>query len=152
MGSAMAPSDGDRSRTCFAEGGFTGQQTSRPERLLHARLEQIDLQQLSARVNHDAAAREMSFRSAGGEHAFRIDPVPRIFDAAEWEALSAGVIQRVRALELFLRDVYGEQRIVRAGVISAQTITSAEHYEPELLGMGDQVPLLDNGGGTRPRA
>ena len=127
------------SQDCFAEGASTGPTATDPDRRLRERLEQLDLQELSAQVNRDAAAREMSFRSAGGDQAFRIDPVPRILDASEWDALSAGVIQRVQALELFVRDVYGEQQIVQAGLISAETIASAEHYEPQLIGMGANV-------------
>jgi uncharacterized circularly permuted ATP-grasp superfamily protein len=124
---------------CFHEGALAGPGASEADRCLRERLERLDLQELSTNVNRDAADREMSFRSAGGEQAFRIDPVPRILDASTWGELSDGVAQRVRALELFLRDVYGERRIVQAGVISAETITGAEHYEPQLMGIGEQV-------------
>ena len=66
-----------------------------------------------------------------------------MIDAAEWQALSDGVAQRVRALELFVSDVYGERRIVRAGVVPAECSTSAPHYEPRLMGM-PRTPLVDH--------
>ncbi|MHB8235263.1 MAG: circularly permuted type 2 ATP-grasp protein, partial [Solirubrobacteraceae bacterium] len=53
--------------------------------------------------------------------------------------LSAGVAQRVRALELFVRDVYGERRIVRDGVVPERAIVGANHHEPMLDGMGPQI-------------
>ena len=70
---------------------------------------------------------------------FRIDPIPRLIDAAQWDELSAGVAQRVRALELFVRDVYGERRIVRDGVVPERALAGANHYEPLLAGMGERV-------------
>ena len=48
---------------------------------------------------------------------FPIDLVPRLLPAVEWESLSRGLLQRTAALSAFLADVYGEQRIIRAGVV-----------------------------------
>jgi uncharacterized circularly permuted ATP-grasp superfamily protein len=62
-----------------------------------------------------------------------------VIDAAEWRVLSAGIVQRVRALELFVQDVYGDRRIVRAGVVPAGCIDSARHYEPQLMGRGQEI-------------
>ncbi len=42
-----------------------------------------------------------------------MDLVPRIVDAAEWQVIEAGVSQRIRALEMFLDDVYGAEEILR---------------------------------------
>ncbi len=124
---------------CFAEGALSGPDAREPDRLLREQLDRLDLKQLGESVNHEAQARGVSFGSAGGEQAFRIDPVPRILDASTWSGISAGVAQRVRALELFTRDVYGERRIVNAGLISAEAITGADHYEPLLTGIAEQV-------------
>jgi carboxylate-amine ligase len=60
---------------------------------------------------------------------FPIDLVPRLLPAAEWAALTRGVEQRTAALDAFLADVHGEQRIVRAGVVPAaliQTVSSRQ--------------------------
>ncbi|MEJ7892157.1 MAG: circularly permuted type 2 ATP-grasp protein [Solirubrobacteraceae bacterium] len=61
---------------------------------------------------------------------FKLDPVPRVLSAAEWDPLAAGLGQRVRALDRFVADVYGRQRIVRDGVIPATAVATAEYFEP----------------------
>jgi uncharacterized circularly permuted ATP-grasp superfamily protein len=106
------------------------------DRRVRESLAGADLGELSAAVALDAHRRGVSFGSADGEQSFRIDPIPRLIDASEWSELAAGVAQRVRALELFVRDVYGDRRIVAAGVVPASSLTHAEHHEPLLRGMG----------------
>src|SRR5262245_5801147 len=69
---------------------------------------------------HRAAARDRSFRDqgvtfshSGQEWVFPLDLIPRLIPAAEWELIEAGVVQRIRALEAFLADVYrSEERRV----------------------------------------
>ncbi len=98
------------------------------------------LRELSEAVARGCSKRGVAFKSAeGSAQAFRIDPIPRVIDAREWSELSAGVAQRVRALELFVRDVYSERRIVAAGIVPAAGLDGAQHYEPELIGMGDEI-------------
>jgi uncharacterized circularly permuted ATP-grasp superfamily protein len=65
---------------------------------------------------------------------FRIDVVPRVITAEEWEPLACGLEQRVRALDAFIADAYGERRIVREGVMPGRVLAGAEHFEPELVG------------------
>ena len=57
-----------------------------------------------------------------GDSRFRMDPVPRLFTADEWDGLAAGLAQRVRALNAFLADAYGPRRIVEAGVVPEHVI------------------------------
>ena len=62
----------------------------------------------------DALARSyldqgVTFDVAGEERPFPLDVVPRVVAAHEWVCIEAGVAQRVRALEAFLADVYGER-------------------------------------------
>ena len=64
-----------------------------------------------------------------------MDPVPRVIDCGEWTATSAGLTQRARALAAFLSDVYGERRIVAAGVIPERVIESSAYYEPDARGL-----------------
>jgi uncharacterized circularly permuted ATP-grasp superfamily protein len=75
-----------------------------------------------------------------GEEAepFRVDVVPRVITAAEWEPLAVGLEQRVRALDAFLADAYGKRRILDEGVLPERVLAGAEHYEPELAGMPSQ--------------
>jgi carboxylate-amine ligase len=69
----------------------------------------------------------------GPERApFRVDPVPRVITTEEWEPLAAGLCQRTRALDRFVCDVYGRQRIVREDVVPASVVRSAEYFEPLL--------------------
>jgi uncharacterized circularly permuted ATP-grasp superfamily protein len=61
-----------------------------------------------------------------------LDLVPRLVTAEEWAYLRPGIAQRARALERFVRDVYGERAIVAAGVIPERVIEEAAHYEPAM--------------------
>ncbi|MEU6696888.1 carboxylate--amine ligase/circularly permuted type 2 ATP-grasp protein [Pseudonocardia sp. NPDC046786] len=60
-----------------------------------------------------------------GERLFPLDLVPRIIGPDSWEHLSTGLAQRVRALELFLRDVYGRREIVRDRIVPAAVVDNA---------------------------
>jgi len=70
----------------------------------------------------------------GVERAIPFDIIPRIFDAAIWSKIHDGACQRVRALNAFLRDVYHEQDIVRAGIVPAEHVTGNKLYRPEMRG------------------
>ena len=61
--------------------------------------------------------------------------MPRVISAAEWSRLEKGIIQRVKALELYLDDIYGEQEILRDGVIPRRLVTSCEHFHREAAGI-----------------
>ena len=69
-----------------------------------------------------------------GDHEFEMCPVPRVLTAAEAGRLAAGLEQRVRALNAFIVDAYGERRIVAAGRIPDWIIETADGYEPALAG------------------
>jgi uncharacterized circularly permuted ATP-grasp superfamily protein len=71
----------------------------------------------------------------GTERVFPFDPVPRVIPAHEWEVVEAGLIQRITALNLFLYDVYHEQKILKDGVIPAEVVHSAAHFRPEFVGI-----------------
>jgi uncharacterized circularly permuted ATP-grasp superfamily protein len=123
----------------FEEGAVTGAHATEPDRRLRGVLDALDLSELCEAVAHDASARGICFGSPDEPQEFRIDPIPRLIDAARWDELSAGVAQRVRALELFVRDCYGERRIVHDGVVPERALTGANHFEPQLAGMGERV-------------
>ena len=75
----------------------------------------------------------------GTERTIPFDIVPRIFPSLEWQRLQAGLEQRVRALNLFLHDVYHDQNILKAGVIPAEQVLNNSQYRPEMQGVN--VPL-----------
>jgi uncharacterized circularly permuted ATP-grasp superfamily protein len=62
------------------------------------------------------------------------DCIPRIIPAAEWAVLEAGVAQRVRAINLFLEDIYNDRRIVREGIIPGALVYQNSNYRPEMEG------------------
>jgi len=71
----------------------------------------------------------------GTERIFPFDLMPRIIPAAEWAKIEAGLIQRMRALNLFLKDIYSEQRIIKEKIVPAEDVLSAKHYRPEMVGV-----------------
>ncbi|WP_439530448.1 circularly permuted type 2 ATP-grasp protein [Pannonibacter sp.] len=68
------------------------------------------------------------------ERLIPFDPIPRILSAGEWRRLSAGIDQRVRALNAFLHDIYHRQEIIRAGRIPADLILQNAAFLPEMVG------------------
>src|SRR5688572_8530645 len=68
----------------------------------------------------------------GIEKIFPFDIIPRIITAAEWDFIDRGIRQRLRALNLFLRDVYHEQFILKDGVVPVDLVYSCPHYLREM--------------------
>ncbi len=71
----------------------------------------------------------------GTERIFPYDLLPRILTAAEWEVIERGLTQRITALNLFLKDIYGEGRILREGIVPRDLIYSCRHYRREMIGV-----------------
>ena len=71
----------------------------------------------------------------GAERLIPFDIVPRILSGAEWNRLEAGLVQRVRALNAFVHDVYHGQDILRAGLVSARQVFCNPQYRPEMQDM-----------------
>ena len=74
-------------------------------------------------------------RRVEGDLQFYVDPVPRVITASDWEPVKRGLAQRVRALNAFVADVYGDQRIVAEGVIPREVVTSADYFEEAMRGV-----------------
>jgi uncharacterized circularly permuted ATP-grasp superfamily protein len=73
--------------------------------------------------------------SGGTERLIPFDVIPRIFAADEWARLEQGSIQRVRALNMFLHDIYHGRDIIRAGIVPANLILANEFYQPQMHGL-----------------
>jgi len=97
------------------------------------------------RLRQKSAEAELLFRRLGitfavygeggdPERLIPFDIIPRIIAASEWRALSAGLEQRVRALNAFLADVYNERRILEAGIIPQALVLENEAYQPHMVG------------------
>jgi len=70
----------------------------------------------------------------GIERVWPMDPVPRIVPASEWLHIETGLVQRLTALNLFLKDVYHEQKILRDGVIDARLVYEGQFFRHEFVG------------------
>ncbi|HKI70539.1 MAG TPA: circularly permuted type 2 ATP-grasp protein, partial [Verrucomicrobiae bacterium] len=71
--------------------------------------------------------------SAGTEKIFPFDLLPRIIPAKEWEMIERGLVQRITALNLFLHDIYHEQKILKDGVIPPFYVISGKHFRREFV-------------------
>lgn len=74
----------------------------------------------------------------GTERLFPFDLVPRVLPRSEWDRIERGLSQRVVALNLFLQDVYGPQRILKDKKIPRSLVLSCQHYRREMVGI--EVP------------
>ncbi|MCP4384134.1 MAG: circularly permuted type 2 ATP-grasp protein [Hyphomicrobiales bacterium] len=74
------------------------------------------------------------------ERIIPFDIVPRIITKSEWQGLSAGLEQRVTALNMFLADIYNRGEILRAGVVPEALVYRNPYYRPEMAG----IPLTND--------
>jgi uncharacterized circularly permuted ATP-grasp superfamily protein len=122
--------------------GTGGQGTARPE---FAALAQWLADTPPAEMARRQRSAEATFRQMGitfavygeDEAAERIIPfdiVPRVFTAREWQRLSAGLSQRVEAINAFLTDLYGPQRILADGIIPPELILTNPQFRAEVVG------------------
>lgn len=111
---------------------FSSSETVRPRyERVHEVLDGLDLGEVVSRDELMARSfldRGVTFDYAGEERPFPLDIVPRIIPQEEWEVVERGVKQRVRALEHFLEDVYGEQKVIADGIVPRSLITSSSHF------------------------
>jgi uncharacterized circularly permuted ATP-grasp superfamily protein len=70
-----------------------------------------------------------------GERIFPFDLVPRIVDGAAWDRVERGLVQRVAALNAFLLDIYGEQRVIKEGIVPESLLLKCPGYLPKLRGI-----------------
>ena len=71
----------------------------------------------------------------GTERVWPFDVIPRIIAGSEWQAIENGLAQRIRALNLFIDDVYNEKRIIKDGVVPAELIYSSKTYREQCEGL-----------------
>jgi uncharacterized circularly permuted ATP-grasp superfamily protein len=74
-------------------------------------------------------------RAEAEERLIPFDIVPRIIAGREWQKLSRGIEQRVRAINAFLYDIYHRQEIVRAGRLPKEMISRNEAFLPHMIGV-----------------
>ena len=77
-------------------------------------------------------------RDEGTEKIFPYDLIPRIITGAEWAKVERGLTQRITALNLFLKDIYNEGRILNDGIVPREIVYSCQHFRRQMSGL--QVP------------
>ncbi|MEB3247123.1 MAG: circularly permuted type 2 ATP-grasp protein [Synechococcus sp.] len=68
----------------------------------------------------------------GGERILPFDPLPRLIHRQDWSVLERGLVQRLEAIDQFLADVYGPQRILNDGVIPREDVESSQGWRPQI--------------------
>ncbi|MDT0116985.1 circularly permuted type 2 ATP-grasp protein [Microbacterium sp. PRF11] len=107
-------------------------------RELYQTLAQMTQEELRGRTESLASsylAQGVTFDFAGEERPFPLDAVPRVIAYDEWSRIEAGVKQRVKALEAFLDDAYGNQHCVRDGILPAGLISSSQYFYRQAAGI-----------------
>ena len=104
-----------------------------PEQELRRRKQSADLSFLTQGITFTVYG-----RGEGTERIFPYDLLPRIVTAAEWAHIEKGLTQRITALNLFLRDVYNEGKILADGFVPREIVYSCRHFRREMRGL--QVP------------
>ncbi|MFC4097787.1 circularly permuted type 2 ATP-grasp protein [Euzebyella saccharophila] len=82
------------------------------------------------------------------EKIFPFDLFPRIIDPNEWDIIERGAIQRSRALNLFLWDIYHEQKIIKQGVVPLDLISSSANYLDQMIGLDPPGKIYNHISGT----
>jgi uncharacterized circularly permuted ATP-grasp superfamily protein len=101
---------------------------------LHAALQEMSAEELTSRSTALSRAfrdQGVTFSLSGEERTFPLDLVPRVVTHDEWLVVEQGVQQRVKALEAFLADVYGEQSVLKDGIVPRRlVVSSSAHCKP----------------------
>src|SRR5215211_7691023 len=109
---------------------------------LYRRLDAIPAEELRRRQ----AAADLSFlhqgvtfavygREEGTERIFPYDLLPRVITGAEWATLERGLTQRITALNLFLKDIYHDGRVLKDGVVPMELVYTCRHFRREMRGV-----------------
>ena len=129
--------DGDIYDEMFLSDGTPREQCRQLYETL-CRLSAEELGTVQERVTRSFSNEGITFTVYGDDEAderiIPIDCVPRVLSGAEWRQLEAGLTQRLKALNLFLEDVYGKARIVADGVIPVDVVRGCPQYRVEMRG------------------
>ena len=104
-----------------------------PQEELQRRKQSADLSFLTQGITFTVYGRD-----EGTERIFPYDLLPRLITAGEWERIERGLTQRITALNLFLRDVYSDAKILQDRVVPRELVYSCKHYRRQMRGL--QVP------------
>jgi uncharacterized circularly permuted ATP-grasp superfamily protein len=130
------------SRKFFDEMRAPDGQVRRAYAALASLLDNLSIESLVTKQN---AAEELFRRlgitfavyAEGGstERLIPFDLIPRILDRSEWDLVVRGCLQRVRAINIFLYDIYHDQEIIKAGLVPPELVLLNSAFRPEMLGI-----------------
>ncbi len=105
--------------------------------LREAATDRLDLKRREADTIFRRLGITFSVYTEGGdpERLIPFDIIPRVFGAEEWARLSQGAIQRVKGINAFIRDIYHDQEILRAGVVPTEQVLKNDQFRPEMRGI-----------------
>ena len=114
----------------IAKGKPRSHSASLIERMIGLGIEQLEQQRLTAEIALFKLGVTFNVYNddRGVEKIFPFDIIPRLIAYSEWENLEQGLKQRIKALNLFLDDIYGEQKIIKDGKIPAEVIYTASGF------------------------
>ncbi len=122
---------------------------------LFDRLKALDPQELRQRQSaadlaflHQGITFTVYGQSEGTERIFPYDLIPRILTAAEWQVLERGLTQRITALNLFLKDLYSDARVLADGVVPRSMVSSCKHFRREMQGVAVRHDIYVSVAGT----
>jgi uncharacterized circularly permuted ATP-grasp superfamily protein len=105
-------------------------------------LRRLGVDELQARQDHadlDILTMGITFTvysdGRGIDRAWPFDVIPRVIDASEWKHIEAGLMQRLRALNHFIDDIYNDQRVVADGIFPAELLEGSVNFRPECVGV-----------------
>ena len=129
--------DGDIYDEMFLSGGTPREQSRQLYETL-CRLSAEELGTIQERVTRSFSNEGITFTVYGDDEAderiIPIDCVPRVLSGAEWRQLEAGLTQRLKALNLFLEDVYGDAQIIADGAIPVDVVRGCPQYRIDMRG------------------
>ncbi len=117
--------------------------SARPHaRVLVETLRRLGVDELQARQDHadlDILTMGITFTvysdGRGIDRAWPFDVIPRVIDSVEWKHIETGLIQRLRALNHFIDDIYNDQRVIADGVFPAELLEGSVNFRPECVGV-----------------
>ena len=116
---------------------------SRPEcagvadHLASLSLQELGQRQKAAELAIEARGITFTVYSEAGniDRAWPFDVIPRVISASEWRTISAGLVQRLSALNMFIDDLYGDQKVIRDGVFPADLLADSVNFRRQCIGM-----------------
>ncbi|MDP9240475.1 MAG: circularly permuted type 2 ATP-grasp protein [Actinomycetota bacterium] len=98
-------------------------------------LTSADIEERVSVLDRSLRDQGITFSHAGQEWIFPLDLIPRLIPPEEWDLIEAGVIQRVRALEAFLADIYGPQIVLADGIVPHSLVTTSTNFQRSAAGL-----------------